>query len=73
MIRKAGNSMKHYHVRCDNRNNGLHLTYSYNTMQWVVKLGRIAVFASDNYEIASDYIIQYQADADADRKAGDNT
>ena len=63
--------MKHYHVRFDNKSNGLHLTYSYNTMQWVVKLGRIAVFASDNYEIASDYMLQYQADADADRKAGD--
>lgn len=59
--------MKHYHVRFDNRYNGLHLTYSYNTMQWVVKLGRITVFASDNYEIASDYMMQYQADADADR------
>ena len=45
----------------------LHLIYNKRTMQWVVKLGRLTVFASDNYDTAEDYILQYQADADADR------
>lgn len=45
----------------------LHLIYNKHTMQWAVKLGRLTVFASDNYDIAEDYILQYQADADADR------
>ena len=45
----------------------LHLIYNKRTMQWAVKLGRLTVFASDNYDIAEDYILQYQADADADR------
>lgn len=45
----------------------LHIIYNKYTMQWCVKLGRITVFASDNYEIASDYMIQYQADDDSDR------
>ena len=46
----------------------LHIIWNKSTMQWLVKLGRLAVFATDNYDIAEDYLLQYEADHDAERK-----
>lgn len=49
-------------------------------MQWCVKLGRITIFATDCYDIAEDFKLQYEADADAsilemikERKQHDNS
>ena len=46
----------------------LHIIYNKRTMQWCVKLGRITVFASDCYDIAEDFKLQYEEDKYADRK-----
>ena len=51
----------------------LSLKYDKYSMQWLVKIGRLTIFATDNYATATEFIKQHQADADADRKAGDNT
>ena len=44
----------------------LHIIYNKRTMQWCVKLGRITVFATDCYDIAEDFKLQYEADRDSD-------
>lgn len=46
----------------------LHIIYNRSTMQWCVKLGRITIFATDNYDIAEDFKLQYEADYDSERK-----
>lgn len=46
----------------------LHIIWNKSTMQWQVKFGRLAVFVTDNYDIAKDYVLQYEADHDADKK-----
>ena len=48
----------------------LSLKYDKHSMQWLVKYGRMTIFATDNYATATEFIKQHQADADADRKAG---
>lgn len=48
--------------------NQLHVHYNRSTMQWCVKLGRITIFATDCYEIAEDFKLQYEADHDNERK-----
>lgn len=45
----------------------LHIIYNRRTMQWCVKLGRITIFATDCYEIAEDFKLQYEADNDKER------
>ena len=50
----------------------LTLKYDKYSMQWLVKIGRLTIFATDNYATAIEFIKQHQADADADRKAGNN-
>ena len=47
------------------------LHYDKHSMQWLVKYGRMTIFATDNYATATEFIKQHQADADADRKAGE--
>lgn len=49
----------------------LSLKYDKYSMQWLVKIGRLTIFATDNYVTAIEFIKQHQADADADRKAGE--
>ena len=49
----------------------LTLKYDKYSMQWLVKIGRLTIFATDNYATATEFIKQHQADADADRKAGE--
>lgn len=46
----------------------LHIIYNKSTMQWCVKLGRITIFATDCYDIALDFKLQYEADNNSDRK-----
>lgn len=46
----------------------LYLYYNPRTMQWCVKLGRITIFATDCYDIAEDFKLQYEADNNSDRK-----
>ena len=36
-------------------------------MQWCVKLGRITIFATDCYDIAEDFKLQYEADCKSER------
>lgn len=50
----------------------LTLKYDKYSMQWLIKIGRLTIFATDNYATATEFIKQHQADADADRKTGDN-
>ena len=45
----------------------LHIIYNKRTMQWCVKLGRITVFATDCYDIAEDFKLQYEADHNSER------
>ena len=45
----------------------LHIIYNKCTMQWCVKLGRITVFATDSYDIAEDFKLQYEADHNSER------
>ena len=44
------------------------IEYNKPSMQWLVKLGRLTLFATDNYETAKQFLLQHQADADSDRK-----
>lgn len=48
------------------------LEYNKASMQWHVKAGRLTLFATDNYETAKQFLLQYQADADSDRKVENN-
>ena len=48
--------------------NNLYIIYNRSTMQWCVKLGRITIFATDSYDIAEDFKLQYEADFDSERK-----
>lgn len=47
------------------------IEYNKASMQWHVKAGRLTLFATDNYETAKQFLLQHQADADSDRKAGE--
>ena len=49
----------------------LTLKYDKYSMQWLVKIGRLTIFATDNYATATEFIKQHQADVDADRKIGE--
>lgn len=45
----------------------LHIIYNKHTMQWCVKLGRITIFATDCYDIAEDFKLQYEVDHNNER------
>ena len=46
----------------------LKIVYNKKAMQWHVKFGRLTLFATDCYDIAEDFKLQYLEDHDADRK-----
>lgn len=48
------------------------IEYNKTSMQWLVKIGRLTIFATDNYETAKQFLLQYQTDADSDRKVETN-
>ena len=48
------------------------IEYNKASMQWLVKIGRLTIFATDNYETAKQFLIQHQADEDSDRKVENN-
>lgn len=43
------------------------IEYNKASMQWLVKIGRLTIFATDNYETAKQFLLQHQADEDIDR------
>ena len=48
--------------------NKLSLKYDRRSMQWHVKISCRTIFATDNFKTATEFMKQYRADADADRK-----